>query len=273
MDTIVFYHHNCPDGFSSAWVAWKKFKNNAEYRWLDYHAPFNYNFQGKTIYFLDVVPQEVDFSRLLKLNRVIVIDHHVSSEKMIQKATEAIFSSRHCAAVLTWRYFFPKKQMPLLLKYVEDLDLWQFRQSSSQEINAAIGLMDFDFKQWDKLARQLNTKEGRIECKKKGKIILQYQDKMINKIIGRARPVILAGQEGLMVNSSVLVSKIGNALVQHDYPMAIIWFETKNKRKVSLRSNGDVNVAKIAEKFGGGGHEAAAGFVLSINDPVPWKNL
>jgi hypothetical protein len=28
---IVFYHENCIDGFASAYVAWKKFKNKAEY--------------------------------------------------------------------------------------------------------------------------------------------------------------------------------------------------------------------------------------------------
>ena len=35
------------------------------------------------------------------------------------------------------------------------------------------------------------------------------------------------------------------------------------KYKVSLRSDGTVNVAKVAEIFGGGGHARAAG--LSIN--------
>lgn len=34
--------------------------------------------------------------------------------------------------------------------------------------------------------------------------------------------------------------------------------------KVSLRSNGMVNVADIAEKFGGGGHERASGFSMNI---------
>ena len=30
-DIVVLYHNNCTDGFSSAWVAWKKFGNKAEY--------------------------------------------------------------------------------------------------------------------------------------------------------------------------------------------------------------------------------------------------
>jgi bifunctional oligoribonuclease and PAP phosphatase NrnA len=32
-----------------------------------------------------------------------------------------------------------------------------------------------------------------------------------------------------------------------------------NAYRVSLRSKGDINVAKICEKFGGGGHKNAAG--------------
>ncbi|MFN2501578.1 MAG: bifunctional oligoribonuclease/PAP phosphatase NrnA [Pyrinomonadaceae bacterium] len=38
-----------------------------------------------------------------------------------------------------------------------------------------------------------------------------------------------------------------------------------NKFRASLRSKGDINVAKVAEKFGGGGHKNAAG--LSIEGP------
>ena len=38
-----------------------------------------------------------------------------------------------------------------------------------------------------------------------------------------------------------------------------------NGFKVSLRSNGKVNVSKIAAEFGGGGHERASGFSLDIS--------
>jgi len=45
--------------------------------------------------------------------------------------------------------------------------------------------------------------------------------------------------------------------------VAVFFRETPNERiRVSIRSKGAVNVAAIAEKFGGGGHECAAGFSL-----------
>jgi phosphoesterase RecJ-like protein len=41
----------------------------------------------------------------------------------------------------------------------------------------------------------------------------------------------------------------------------------------SLRSNGKVNVAKLAEKYGGGGHKKAAAFIFnsSLYKKFPWK--
>ncbi len=34
-----------------------------------------------------------------------------------------------------------------------------------------------------------------------------------------------------------------------------------------MRSKGDINVAEIAQQFGGGGHKTAAGF--KCRDPIP----
>jgi len=53
---------------------------------------------------------------------------------------------------------------------------------------------------------------------------------------------------------------LGNAGVE----VAVFFRELENGRwRVSLRSKGTVNVSKLAEAFGGGGHECAAGFSLS----------
>jgi len=50
--------------------------------------------------------------------------------------------------------------------------------------------------------------------------------------------------------------------------VAAFFREVANERvRVSIRSKGAVNVAEIATKFGGGGHECAAGF--STEGPVP----
>ena len=50
--------------------------------------------------------------------------------------------------------------------------------------------------------------------------------------------------------------------------VAVFFRELANERvRVSIRSKGALNVSALAEKFGGGGHECAAGF--STEGPLP----
>src|SRR5579871_6127285 len=50
--------------------------------------------------------------------------------------------------------------------------------------------------------------------------------------------------------------------------VAVFFREVAKERvRISIRSKGAVNVAELAEKFGGGGHECASGF--STEGPVP----
>src|ERR1700731_136810 len=60
---------------------------------------------------------------------------------------------------------------------------------------------------------------------------------------------------------------VNYALSISDVQVAIFLRELPDKRfRVSLRSKGEVNVSKVAEHFGGGGHKCASG--CSINGPL-----
>ena len=68
---------------------------------------------------------------------------------------------------------------------------------------------------------------------------------------------------------------INQLRVTKDIEVAIFLYEIEEKKyKASLRSNGLVDVSKIAITFGGGGHVMAAGFSLEkephiiINDII-----
>ncbi len=61
---------------------------------------------------------------------------------------------------------------------------------------------------------------------------------------------------------------VNYALSIRDVEVAIFLREIPGGRfRISLRSKGGVNVAAVAEKFGGGGHECASG--LSMEGPLP----
>ncbi len=56
---------------------------------------------------------------------------------------------------------------------------------------------------------------------------------------------------------------VNYALSIADVQVAVFFRELPNKRfRVSLRSKGEINVSKIAEHFGGGGHKCASGCAL-----------
>jgi hypothetical protein len=271
---IVFYHIKDNDGLGSAWAAWRILKEKADYFGIDYHFDHHFDYKGKTIYFLDFRPSDKVIA-LLKQNKnhLVLVDHHISSKNKLKLFDEYKFDSKHSAAVLTWQYFFPHKKIPKILLYIEDMDIWKLKLSFSRDINNVIELYDGNFKHWNKLARDLEDSSKRKEYIKVGKIISQYQNKLIQKIAAKAKLVKFEGKKVFAVNSSILISEVGNTLVRKRSPLAIIWSEIDKKVWFSLRSNGSCDVSKIAEKYGGGGQKGASAFMLDINAPLPWQEI
>ena len=213
---------------------------------------------------------------MLKNNcEIVIIDHHLSAKRNLDLVCPGSFimrlNMRHAAAVLTWKYFFPEKRIPKLLLYIEDIDLWKFKKRFSREIVASINLPDFDFKKWNKLVKDIEDIDKRKESILEGKKIVEYQDEMIEEIVKKAKKIKIGKIKTLAVNSSVLISEVGDALIKKLPPIAVIWFETGDRKRVSLRSNGKIDVSKIAEKYGGGGHKCAASFAIKAEDFFPWE--
>ncbi|MBI2623690.1 MAG: hypothetical protein HYW65_03925 [Candidatus Liptonbacteria bacterium] len=269
---LIIYHGDCPDGFSGAWVAWKKFGNKAEYFAAERNTPLP-RIKGKEVYCIDFTPEPASAVRRMEKEaaHLVLIDHHITAEPRMRFAQEYWFSLKHSGAVLAWQYFFPKKATPQLLRHVEDIDLWKFKLPHSRALGAYIGLFDFDFKTWDGLARKFKSAAGRRRAAEQGALLLKYEDGMVREIVRHAREVRLEGRRVLAANSPVFDSQIGHALAAKKPPFGIVWREEDGHIRVSLRASGAFDVAKIAEKYGGGGHKAAAGFLLKRGARLPWK--
>jgi nanoRNase/pAp phosphatase (c-di-AMP/oligoRNAs hydrolase) len=71
----------------------------------------------------------------------------------------------------------------------------------------------------------------------------------------------------------MFASETGNALVNKEkrIGIAIVWYSEGGAIKVSLRSTDKFDVSKLAEKYGGGGHKKAAGFIIKDFKDIPWK--
>jgi nanoRNase/pAp phosphatase (c-di-AMP/oligoRNAs hydrolase) len=277
-DIVVIYHKNCADGFSGAWVAWKKFKNKADYIPLNIHNQKIEIENKKKIYFIDFTPEKNVLKKVCKNNeKIIIIDHHESVKNTlneIEEINEKIFNKNNSASVLAWKYFFSNKKLPKLLEYVEDVDLWKMKLKNIEEIVAIIDFTKHEFKEWNKLAKNLELKEERGNLIKKGKELLKFKNDILNKIIKKRYFVKMDGHKIITINFPMFKSEIGHHLLKEkESKISMIWHESNNGVAVSLRSNNGIDVSKIAQKHGGGGHKNAAGFHLDSNTKKPWNKL
>lgn len=271
---VILYHADCPDGFSAAWAAWKKFGVKADYIGAYYDKSVPGGLKHKKIYMLDFVyPQDI-MQKLIKDNEYITaIDHHVSMEKETRLTRDYLYDLNHSGAVLAWQYFHSGKPMPNLLKYVEDTDLWRFRMPDSRDVFAYFNLQNRDFKTWSKIASDLQDKKKIKEYVKNGKIINQYISRLVKEMVEEGKELVnFEGHNSYLINAPHFFSSlIGHELYKRKPPIGIIWNEVHGMINVSLRSDGTVDVSKIAAKYGGGGHKASAGFSLPSTKSFPWS--
>lgn len=271
---IILYHKNCTDGFASAWAAWKKFGRRARYIGVVHQAPPPKKLVNKEVYMIDFTYPRKHLEQLVKNNkRVTAIDHHITAEKEVKMTENYLYSLNHSGAVLSWKYFHPKKKVPRLLEYIEDFDLWKFKKRGTKKVLAALELSKFDFNHWNKLAKIFENSGSLKKFLEKGEVILEYQKVLTDKLVRQADIIKFCGIRTLAVNSPLFESQLGEALYKKLPPMAVVWSETGGVKKFSLRSSNArrANVAKIAEKYGGGGHTRASGFKLPAQEKLPWK--
>ncbi len=276
---IVFYHDD-HDGFGAAWAAWKKFKNSARYIPIDHPTHFQdikkYHLPGTEIYFLDICLDKEDMECVRKIaSRVIVIDHHISKKDVVASFPGSVFNIGHSGAFLAWKYFHKNQVVPRLVLYVQDADIWAWKLRGTEALFVALP-WTFKFNHWNKLVRILENKRLVVKYIRIGTIMLRYKTQIIDAIIDDADEVRIGNISAFAVNApSIIHSEVGNALTKKSKRVHVgIPFRVMNHGAslyISLRSDGIVDVSKIAQKYGGGGHKKAAAFAWPLRKPLPFK--
>lgn len=271
-DIVVFYHGNCPDGFGGAYSAWKKLKDKADYiplLWENLQAP---KIKASLVYFIDFSPEVLIKKYKAEGRKIILIDHHITARDFMHLGAESLFDIERSGATLAWTYFHPNKKLPRMIAHIQDQDTWQFRLKGTKEVSKIIGMEDLDFKKWDKLCADFDNAQKYRKILEIGSYVLRSNDSQIKRIIGEGvREARFEGKKAYVVNSPFHESVIGNELAKNG-GLGIIWSERRDGAiKISLRSKGPLDVSKIAQKYGGGGHKNAAGFTIASFAQIPWK--
>jgi uncharacterized protein len=261
--TVVLYHANCPDGFGAAWSFYKKYGLNAEYIPVSHGAPPP-PIDGRDVFIVDF-----SYSRAImvemhrRANSMVVLDHHKSAEKECSDLSFCHFDMNHSGAYLAWQHLFgDKSEAPLLIRYVEDRDLWKWKLPKTEEVLSVVDSFDRTFENWDSLNLKLDqvdsdTWKGLVSV---GSGILAYKNSLIKQLLKNSHNINILGESIPAINAPFFQSELASELAMNTSYAAAYYYDGSGY-KFSLRSReSGRDVSIIASKFGGGGHAAASGF-------------
>ncbi len=279
-DIVVIYHADCRDGFGAAYAAWKKLGDTATYLPQRTQTDLPEGITNKELYIVDFSYDQATLEKLVATNRsVVVIDHHQTAEAAVKSFPQNIFDLNHSGAVLAWQYFHSGTEVPELLRYIEDHDLWRFALTENREYNVALGQYDVNFEVWDALIEELKDENKKINFIAKGALIAKFEDKLVATIMKYKERVRFEGHDVWAVNAErIYRSILGNQLAELNEAegqtaIGIVYYRSHGAVNVSLRSRGDVDVATIAEQYGGGGHKNAASIKVASFAELPFTFL
>lgn len=266
--SLCIYHGNCLDGFGAAWAVRHALGDNvAFYKGIHQQSPPDVT--GMDVFLVDFSYKKDVLKDMLKVAASItILDHHITAENdlsVLLKAgkVQGLFDMNKSGAMLAWEWFIPDRPAPELIAYIQDRDLWQFKLKGTREINAALASYPYDFEVWDNL---MESADGIDILKRDGEAIERRLQKDVKELIASGvRRMVIGGHDVPVLNaSSAYVSDAGHIMSIGEAFAACYW-DHADGRSFSLRSSDDgIDVAEVAKKYGGGGHEKAAGFTVQI---------
>ncbi len=275
---VVIYHKRCEDGFGAAFAAWKKFGDTAEYIPAGYDNEIPEGLEGKEVYLLDFCfekPGVID--QLAKITKkIVVLDHHQSSRSIVESAPEHVYDATRSGATIAWSYFHPDAPIPRLMQYLEDGDLYRYALPETRNIFSYLMMQPFEFPVWDDLFQKLEDDTARPLFLAKAAEYSEYFEKIAAISIEAAKKVRFEGYEcyfATTLPSITMRSYVAHALYEKIPPLALVVTAHPDGFGVSIRSDESVDVSKIAEKYGGGGHPGSAGFFIPNGSEMPWTEI
>lgn len=222
-------------------------------------------------------------------NSLTIMDHHDSFKKEISKINVdsnnigIIFSSNNCGAMIVCKWiedtlkrlnmnaehYLGSSILPLI-EYVQDGDLYTKELKGVNQILAFIraNVELNNLHSFDEFYNDVWRKNTVREMYKQGKSIVANNDKIVDEQVNNMKPVIYADIEFMAINTNHLVSDTGNVGAKR-YGLPTMMYKIVNNEYVSVSLRSIQELGKIndfAEQQGGGGHEMACGFEVSIQE-------
>ena len=279
---FVIYHGDCIDGYTSAFCCYYYNKINRTKKKITYIAGMYQRpppmISGKNVLICDFSYKNKVLKDMIKdANKLIILDHHQSAERDLRDIDNKhkIFNIKHSGAYITWAYFFGEKDIPMMIKYVQDNDIFKKEFTATKPFTSFIFNIPKTFDNYEKFLDEDYINKTVIPI---GEGMVKQNDSYILDGAKKASVQFLLIDNKLYfvasVNTSILKSEIGNQLFNLYENINFAMCYSKNSYTgetfISLRSfDKATDVEEIASKFGGGGHRNAAGLSVFNSDTIP----
>lgn len=259
---LVIYHANCADGFGAAWVYWKRFGVNCDF-YPGVYSSAPPDVTGRDVFLADFSYKRAVVAEMLTIaHSVTLVDHHRTALEDLNDLPGLFYfcDLERSGAMLAWNHCFGDADPPLLLGHIQDRDLWRFKLAGTREITAFVFSLEYTFDQWDKLmsADQVEL----LKMTASGAALERKHRKDIEALVKACkRRLTIGGHDVPAASLPHFFSSDAGALMAQGEKFAASYWDTETHRVFSLRSTAEgMDVHKIAEEYGGGGHAKAAGF-------------
>jgi uncharacterized protein len=289
---VFIYHSPCDDGFGAAWAVHQRWGDDVDYVPCSYGKPAP-DVSGKNVLIGDFsFKYDVLVEMSFKARSIVILDHHKTAQEDLARLPQiyelsdqgrlaafqacwannmpqiaTYFDMEKSGARLVWEFCHPGSEVPALIRYIEDRDLWRFQYRETRAVSLWLHSYAYDFEGWSILADSLERNLAGTVAN--AKAIERFNDQKLGEIIREARVETIGGAAVPVVNCSWgFASDAAHELLKAnpDAPFAACYYDRGDgRRSFSLRSEDHrLDVSEIAKSMGGGGHRNAAGFEVPI---------
>ncbi len=283
---MKIYYHNDLDGRCAAAIAYRAIEAErvkgikVDLIELDYKDKIKVKEINlcEKIFIVDFSFKPEIMEKVLLLTKNIVwIDHHKTAfeYKYSQKVMMGIRDNAYSGCELAWKYFYGKKGMPKAIELIGDRDKWAWK-FGKETAHFNVGLKLYDHQPQDSIWDRLFGLPIRLaevpNIIKKGELCLKFRDNFCEDYCkSYGFETKFEGYKCFALGLYMFGSEAFGSRMK-DYDICLSFAYLGDRWTIGLYSDGkDIDVGKIAQQYGGGGHKGAAGFV-SKNLPFKRSN-
>lgn len=276
-NVIGIYHGKCADGATAAAVLLSQFPEIAlyplkhRYKESELEKIQNKVDKSTTVYIVDFALREGHTEKIISnAKQVINIDHHIGVVEQLKGLKnkydnfDYVFDNNKSGSSLTWIYFNGSKNIPEIIKLVEDFDIRKFEFGDRTKYIAS-----YFYTMQDPEIIIDYFKKDMEELIEKGKITNAFSESLVESLVEKIKPIFIKVENHIIpaFNTSLFYSELGNILSKKMDKTVILYFITGDKVNLNMisKDHHSPSSLEIAKIFNGGGHKCAAGAETSLD--------